>query len=249
MPTTTPRTTPRKIRSCGRGCFVDRFRNPLSKPLPAKRTIPKSGYRSSDQIMRTKKGGGTPANVFRNLRICSMRRAPTGALACRRSTAAPAVAPLGARAAASGQASWDVAGRPALYGRPNRGAQASRCSTGVTRARLSQSSGSTPRTGRSAGQHDARSCPGADCIVPRAGTALAPLSGVPSAEGVLHRARFADENVSQTGTVVKRRRQKSDSCTARSISALTRDAARRGGPGNDEGCGARSPARGAGQAA
>ncbi len=82
--------------------------------------------------------------------------------------------------ATPGQASWDVAGRSVLYGRPNRGAQASRCSTGVTRARLSQSRESTSRTGRSAGQHDARSCPGADCIVPHAGTALAPPSGVPS---------------------------------------------------------------------
>ena len=35
---------------------------------------------------------------------------------------------------------------------------------------------------------NSRSRPGADCIGPRAGTALAPLSGVPSAEGVLHRA-------------------------------------------------------------
>ena len=92
--------------------------------------------------------------------------------------------------ATPGQVSWDAAGRPALYGRPNRGAQASRSSTGVTRARLSQSRESTSRTGHSAAQRDARSCPGADCIGPPAGTALAPLPGVPSAEGVLHRARF-----------------------------------------------------------
>ncbi len=62
----------------------------------------------------------------------------------------------------------------------------SRSYAGVTRARLSQSRERTSRTGRSAGQHDAQSCPGAECIGPRAGTALAPLSGVPSAEGVLH---------------------------------------------------------------
>ena len=91
--------------------------------------------------------------------------------------------PLGA---APGQASWDVAGRSIRYGRSNRGAKTSRSSTGVTRARLSQSRECTSRTGHSAGQHDARSCPGAECIVPPAGTALAPLSGVPSAEGVLH---------------------------------------------------------------
>ena len=79
--------------------------------------------------------------------------------------------PLGAT---PGQASWDVAGRSILYGRSNRGAKISRSYAGVTRARLSQSRERTSRTGRSAGQHDAQSCPGAECIVPRAGTALAP---------------------------------------------------------------------------
>jgi hypothetical protein len=79
--------------------------------------------------------------------------------------------PLGAT---PGQASWDVAGRSIRYGRPNRGAKISRSYAGVTRARLSQSRERTSRTGRSAGQHDAQSCPGAECIVPRAGTALAP---------------------------------------------------------------------------
>ena len=81
--------------------------------------------------------------------------------------------PLGAT---PGQASWDVAGRSIRYGRPNRGAKISRSDAGVTRARLSQSRECTSRTGHSAGQHDARSCPGAECIVPPAGTALAPLS-------------------------------------------------------------------------
>ena len=95
--------------------------------------------------------------------------------------------PLGAT---PGQASWDAAGRSIRYARSNRGAKILRSYTGVTRARLSQSRERTSRTGRSAGQHDARSCPGTECIVPRAGTALAPPSGVPSAEGVLHRARF-----------------------------------------------------------
>ena len=45
---------------------------------------------------------------------------------------------------------------------------------GVTRPRLSQSSGSTPPAGRNAGLHDARSRPGAACVGPPAGTALAP---------------------------------------------------------------------------
>jgi hypothetical protein len=90
--------------------------------------------------------------------------------------------PLGAT---PGQASWDVAGRSILYGRPNRGAKISRSYAGVTRARLSQSRECTSRTGRSAGQHDARSCPGAECIVPRAGTALASTSRNTFATGVL----------------------------------------------------------------
>jgi hypothetical protein len=51
--------------------------------------------------------------------------------------------------AASGQASWD-AGR-----------------AGVTRPRLSQSSGSTPRAGHSTGRHDAQSRPGAACETAR----------------------------------------------------------------------------------
>ena len=46
--------------------------------------------------------------------------------------------------ATPGQVSWDAAGRPALYGRPNRGARASRSSTGVIRARLSQSREAPP---------------------------------------------------------------------------------------------------------
>jgi hypothetical protein len=85
--------------------------------------------------------------------------------------------PLGAT---PGQASWDVAGRSIRYGRPNRGAKILRSYAGVTRARLSQSRECTSRTGHSAGQHDARSCRGAECIVPPAGTALAPPPGIPS---------------------------------------------------------------------
>jgi hypothetical protein len=52
--------------------------------------------------------------------------------------------------------------------------------TGVTRPRLSQSSDSTSRLGRRAEGLDAQSRPGADCIVPRAGTASAPSFEVPS---------------------------------------------------------------------
>jgi hypothetical protein len=73
----------------------------------------------------------------------------------------------GPKGSAPGLASWDAV--PA----------------GVTRTYLSQSSDSTSRTGRSTGEEDARSRPGADCLGPPAGTALAPLPGVPSAESVL----------------------------------------------------------------
>jgi hypothetical protein len=90
--------------------------------------------------------------------------------------------PLGAT---PGQASWDAAGRSIRYGRPNRGAKISRSYAGVTRARLSQSRERTSRTGRSAGQHDARSCPGAECIVPRAGTRTRSTSRNTFATGVL----------------------------------------------------------------
>jgi hypothetical protein len=75
---------------------------------------------------------------------------------------------LGLGFSTSGQVSWDAV-------------QAE-----IIRAFLSQSSGSTPRTGRNAGGHDARSRPGADCVGPRAGTAPAvryqehPHDGVPS---------------------------------------------------------------------
>ena len=95
----------------------------------------------------------TRKNRRRNAgRRCSVTSAPygaaralSGALACRRSTAALTVGPFGPRASTSGQASCDVAGRPILYGRPNRGAKTSRSYTGVTRARLSQSRDAPPR--------------------------------------------------------------------------------------------------------
>ena len=72
--------------------------------------------------------------------------------------------PLGAT---PGQASWDAAGRSIRQARSNRGAKTSRSYTGVTRARLSQSRERTSRTGRSAGQHDARSCPRAARSCPK----------------------------------------------------------------------------------
>jgi hypothetical protein len=79
-------------------------------------------------------------------------RALQGALASRRSTTAHTLGPRSPQASAPGQVSWDLAGRPILYGSLNRERKTSRSSTGVTRARLSQSSECTSRTGRSAGQ-------------------------------------------------------------------------------------------------
>jgi hypothetical protein len=91
-----------------------------------------------------KRGGRTPTDADPTAALTGAARAQRSAHACRRSTAALAkdMAVLGS---APGQASWDVV------------------LTGVTRAFLSQSSGSTPHTGRNAGEHDARSRPGADC--------------------------------------------------------------------------------------
>ena len=64
----------------------------------------------------------------------------------------PRLSPGGFRPfrSAPGQASWDAVARHIGW-------------TGVTRPYLSQSRECTSRTGRSTGEHDARSCPGADC--------------------------------------------------------------------------------------
>ena len=159
-----------------------------------------------------RKGGGTPTDVGAILRVPVRGRGarPAGRArlsAFHRGSHRRGFRPSGAT---SGQASWDVAGaldpvRPSNRGRRSRTAHA-----GVTRARLSQSRECTSRTGRNAGQHDARSRPGAECIAPRAGTALAPLPGVPSAEGVLYRAgvccitepvTFVNEMVTHSVTV------------------------------------------------
>jgi len=68
---------------------------------------------------------------------------------------------VGPQGSASGQASWDVV------------------SPGVTRCLLSQSSGSTPRTGRDAGEHDAQSRPGMAVTSRHArAPSLAPLARV-----------------------------------------------------------------------
>ena len=140
---------------------------------------------------------------------CTCRRSArfAGALACRRSTAALARETAGPQGSASGHASGDSPGRSILYGRPNRGAEILRFSTGITRAGKTNETNcprtvSTSHAGRSAGglMPDAAR----DRVVsPPAGTALAPLSVLPSAEGVLHRARFDNDFVSEFTTIVK----------------------------------------------
>ena len=102
------------------------------------------------------------------------------------------------KGSASGQASWDVDGvfAPLIphWGRMNPVA------TGVTRPALSQSSGSTPRTAPSGGQHDARSRPGADRNSAR-GHRTRPGLRVYLPKRPL-RARFDLGNVSETVTNV-----------------------------------------------
>ena len=105
-----------------------------------------------------------------------------GTLACRRSTTALTVRAFGPWAQLQARLPGTRQDVRSCNGRSNRGAKTLRSDAGVTRARLSQSRECTSRTGRSAGQHDARSRPGAECIVPPAGTALAPPLGVPSAD-------------------------------------------------------------------
>jgi len=130
-------------------------------------------------IVRATQAACCHAVALRAQRAPSGARSPVGV--------PPRLSPGGSRPfrPAPGQASWDAARAHDPVSPPQPGGERPcAADAGVTRARLSQSRESTSRTGRNAGQHDARSCPGADCIFPRAGTALAPHSGVPSAEGV-----------------------------------------------------------------
>ena len=157
---------------------------------PFKRSRPTGLLRFARNDDQGKKGSGTPTNVCPTSASRDAARAlfsfPSpacggglggGTLACRRSTAALASANERQRSA-PGQASWDVAGRSILYGRSNRGAKTLRCSTGVTRARLSQSRERTSQTGHSAGRMMPKAAP-ARSAKPRGSTALAPCSGVP----------------------------------------------------------------------
>ena len=132
-----------------------------------------------------KKGGGTPIDAVYQPPRLRAARALQSALACRRSTAALAGGTLVPRAQLQAMFPGTWQGRSILKASPNRGRKTLRSSTGVTRADLSQSRECTSRTGRSAGQMMPEAAREAGRILPPAGAALAPSSGVPSAEGVL----------------------------------------------------------------
>jgi len=140
------------------------------KPAP---TLPDDGKRNADRRVVQPPRPANKSTQFAQTHLLRAARVQRDALAYRRSTTALATGTFIPMAAAPGQASWDVV------------------EAGVTRSFLSQSSESTSRTGLSAGQHDARSRPGAECMAPPAGTALAPLSGIPSRKAsVDERDRF-----------------------------------------------------------
>ena len=87
---------------------------------------------------------------------------------------------------------------------PLPGAASDAVVAGVTRPNLSQSSGSTPPAGRNAGLHDARSRPGAECVVPPAGTALAPHNREHPRDRRPLQSEIRKRNVTETVTNVQR---------------------------------------------
>ena len=142
-----PRTTPKRIP-------------------PLARMIPKSGVRFSDKIMRREEGGGAPKGASNQFRA-----APTSVTACRcpgaeaRHADKYAVCALiclrGALAFRRYTAALARTFTSRLSSRP--------CLLGSVRADIlpalsgSQSSGSTPRLGRSTEENDAQSRSGAGC--------------------------------------------------------------------------------------
>ncbi len=119
-----------------------------------------------------KKGSRTPTSPV--VRTASFQDAATRCLrsasARRRSTCGSSQRDVGPKGSGPGQASWDVvtrmirkSGLPVF--RPDH-PQLNKL-LGVIQCLLSQSSGSTPRTGRNAGEHDARTRPRAECMAPR----------------------------------------------------------------------------------
>ena len=135
------------------------------------------------------KGSRTPTDASSTAAPAGAARALQGALACRRSTVALARGTAGPQGSASGHASGDSPERSIRYGRPNRGAETLRCSTGVTRAVLSPSC--EHLTCRSlCRQVDARRRPSAEGTNPLpASTTPAPASYSSPAGVLVRRAR------------------------------------------------------------
>ena len=210
-----PAALPR-MAVCGRAFLSERAEDNRSRyykgGLAAKRRNPpmlcggfRGACRRAGHLGRTRrlnlpyktqenKGGGTPADVFLTSASCDAARvqAARARLSAfhRGSCCSERTPQLSSRYALPG--TWSGA-RPRWFERPcalQRMMKDHASPAGVTRSFLSQSSELPRRPVIVPAGRNSRSRPGADCIGPRAGTALAPLSGVPSAEGVLHRARF-----------------------------------------------------------
>jgi hypothetical protein len=142
------------------------------------RMIPKSGVRFSDQIMRNK-GRSAERRIQPwpcHKRGTAARQADGPAQVCvRRSPALPGRARLPALHRGTSPTARLISGPrflelPGANGRTLPGASAA----------------STSRAGHSAGRYDARNRPGAECVVPPAGTAPAPPSGAPSRKASLN---------------------------------------------------------------
>jgi len=143
------------------------------------RMIPKSGVRFSDQIMRNKEGGGAPKGASNHGRAISgarqrAKQTRPAQVSVRRSPALPGRARLPALHRGTSPTARLISGPrflelPGANGRTLPGASAA----------------STSRAGHSSGRYDAQSRPGAECVVPPAGTAPAPPSGAPSRKASL----------------------------------------------------------------
>ena len=134
---------------------------------------------SPRMIMRNKEGSGAPRGASNHGRAISgarQRAKQTGRRnSVRRSPALPGRARLPALHRGTSPTARLISGPrflelPGANGRTLPGASAA----------------STSRAGHSAGRYDARSRPGAECVVPPAGTAPAPPSGAPSRKASLN---------------------------------------------------------------
>jgi hypothetical protein len=182
----------------------------LSSPPPpcfAWRASPVSRGRTSDTVLATRHARALPTTTRRNRLAPGNQRgsgAPRGASnQCRATPTHVAMSRRLGRGARRRQvyavcATHLLPGRarlPALCCGSRQGfdpltqlqamLSGTRVEAGVTRPLLSQSRDSTSRRGPRAAGHDAQSRPGAECIVPRAGTAPAPSFESALAKGAL----------------------------------------------------------------